>query len=63
MTFSVITILSIPRNLVLWKYSTVHDLTSLTKNIKKNRDEENVGFGIFVVLQKAIEKFVKHYNR
>ena len=35
------------------KYSTVHALISLTKNIRKNLDEGNIGCGIFVDLQKA----------
>lgn len=50
-----ITILSIPRNFVLSKHLAANDLTSLTKNIKKNLHEENIGCGIFVGLQKAID--------
>ena len=37
------------------KYSTVHALISLTENIKKNLDQENIGCGIFVDLQKAFD--------
>ena len=33
------------------KYSTVHALISLTKNIRKNLSKGNIGFGIFVDLQ------------
>ena len=40
-------------------YSTVHALISLTKNIRKNLDEGNIGCGIFVHLQKAFDT-VKH---
>ena len=35
------------------KYSTVHALITLTFNIRKNLDEENISGGIFVELQKA----------
>ena len=37
------------------KYSTVHALISLTENIRKNLDEGNIGCGIFVNLQKALD--------
>ena len=37
------------------KYSTVHAFTSLTENIRKNLDEGNVVWGIFVDLQKALD--------
>ena len=37
------------------KYSTVHALISLTENIRKNLDEDNIGCGIFVDLQKAFD--------
>ena len=37
------------------KYSTVHALTGLTENIRKNLDEGNIGCGIFVDLQKAFD--------
>ena len=36
------------------KYSTVHALISLTENIRKNLDEDNIGCSIFVDLQKAL---------
>ena len=35
------------------KYLAIHILISLTENIRKNLDEGNIGFGIFVSLQKA----------
>ena len=37
------------------KYSTVRALINLTENIRKNLDEGNIGYGIFVNLQKAFE--------
>ena len=37
------------------KYSKVHALITLTENITKNIDEENIGCGIFVDLQKAFD--------
>ena len=37
------------------KYSTVHALISLTENIRKNLHEGNIGCGIFVDLQKALD--------
>ena len=37
------------------KYSTVHALISLTKNIRKNLVEGNIGCGIFVDLHKAFD--------
>ena len=37
------------------KYSTVHALTSLTENIRKNLHEGNIGCGIFVDSQKAFD--------
>ena len=37
------------------KYSTVHALISLTENIRKSLDEENIGCGIFADLQKAFD--------
>ena len=37
------------------KYSTVHAFISLTENIRKNLDEANIGYGVFVDLQKAFD--------
>ena len=37
------------------KYSTTHGLISLTKDIRKNLDEGNIGCGIFVDLHKAFD--------
>ena len=37
------------------KYLAVHTLISLTENIKRNRDEGNIGCGIFVDLQKPFD--------
>ena len=37
------------------KYSTVPALISLTENIRKSLDEENIGCGIFADLQKAFD--------
>ena len=37
------------------KYLTVHALISLTEIIRKNLDEENIGYGIFVNLQKVFD--------
>ena len=39
------------------KYSTVHALISLTENIRKSLDEENIGCGIFADLHKAFDTF------
>ena len=41
------------------KYSTAHALISLTEGIRKNLDEGNIRYGIFVDLQKAFDT-VKH---
>ena len=35
------------------KFSTVHILISITESIRKKLDEGNIGYGIFVDLQKA----------
>ena len=37
------------------KYSTVQSLGSLTESIRKNLDEGNLGCGIFIDLQKAVD--------
>ena len=37
------------------KYSIVHALISLIENIRKNLDERNIGWGIFVHLQKELD--------
>ena len=37
------------------KYFTTHALISLAEDIRKNLDEENIGCGIFVDLQKAFD--------
>ena len=37
------------------QYSTFHALISVTKDIRKNLDEANIGCGIFVDLQKAFD--------
>ena len=34
-------------------YSTSHVLINITENIRKALDDGNIGFGIFVILQKA----------
>ena len=48
------------------KYSTVHALISLTENIRKNLDEGNIGYGVFVNLQRAFDTaehdILKHYG-
>ena len=41
------------------KFSTTHALVSHIKDIRKNLDEQNIGCGIFVDLQKAFDT-VKH---
>ena len=37
------------------QYSTSHALINITENIRKPRDDRNVGCGIFVDLQKAFD--------
>ena len=49
--------LSIPYNLVLSKYLTVHVVINLTENIARNLDKGNIGCGISVDLQKALDAF------
>ena len=36
-------------------YSTSHILINITENIRKTLDEENIGCGVFVDLQKAFD--------
>ena len=42
------------------QYSTFHALISLTENIRKNLNKENIGCGIFVDLQKAFDAVEHH---
>ena len=37
------------------QYSTSHDLINITENTRKALDDENIGCGIFVDLQKAFD--------
>ena len=35
-------------------YSTSHTLINITENVRKALDEENIGYGVFVNLQKVL---------
>ena len=46
------------------QYSTSHALINITENIRKTLDDRNIGYGVFVDLQKAFDSVAKlnHYR-